>query len=257
MSPRDWASTTPEDIVAAVTTGENPHFTRCVLRRLSVDPVWTPHIIQLIEQRRVEIRSLLSWLARELQPVNYLEVGVRRGFSMAMVAARCPDAALYGFDLWIRNYAGVPNPGPRFVRSELRRLGHRGPVYLVSGNSHRTLAAFLDLPRKTIMQRMSPRPRIPRPARFDLITIDGDHSLLGAHQDLRDTMPFCALGGAVVFDDIAPHAPPEALRAERGADPYAWGDLRGVWHAVQREFPNFRYFDFLEAPGVGLAVRMS
>jgi predicted O-methyltransferase YrrM len=236
---------------------ENLRFTRRVLESLRPDPVWIPRILQRIDRGCIELRSLLAWLARELNPASYLEVGVRRGFSMAMVAARCPDVALYGFDLWIRNYAGVDNPGPGFVRQEIRRLGHRGPIHLISGDSHVTLPRFLRQRRAFWSLRLSGRHR---PHRFSLITIDGDHSILGAYQDLSETMPFCAAGGAVVFDDITPDpatAGPEAVLAERGADPYGWGDLLGVWRAVRERFPDFRFFEFLDAsPGVGLAIRL-
>lgn len=256
-----WATAAPEGLFAAVTDAENRGFTRSVLDRLRPDPIWTGHIASLIDAGNIEIRSLLSWLARRIEPVNYLEVGVRRGFSMAMVAARWPNVTIYGFDLWIPGYGGVESPGPRFVRAELRRVGHRGPVHLLSGNSHQTLAAFLGLNRASRRQRIFSILRYgAAPSSFDLITIDGDHSLLGAYQDLTDTMPFCAVGGAVVFDDISPDlaaVSPEAVRAERGEDPHGWGDLLGVWRAIQREFPEFRYFEYSQnPPGVGLAVRM-
>ncbi len=256
-----WTSISAEALFAAVVDVENLQFTRSVLERLRVDPVWTARIVRQIDAECIEIRLLLSWVAREREPTTYLEIGVRRGFSMAMVAARCPDVAIYGFDLWIPDYAGVENPGPRFVQTELRRLGHRGPVHLVSGNSHQTLPAFLGLPSAPTLQRVRSAIRFRRrPPQFDLITIDGDHSLLGAYQDLTDAMPFCAVGGAVVFDDIVPDTTvvtAEDLRAERGTDPRGWGDLLGVWRAVQQEFPDFRFFEHLESrPGVGLAVRM-
>lgn len=261
MKLSSLASLSPDALFTAVADEDNLRFTRGVLERLQSDPQWTPLIIRQIEAGCIEIRSLLSWLARELNPATYLEVGVRRGFSMAMVAARRPDVTIYGFDLWIPRYAGVENPGPRFVRSEIRRLGHRGSLHLVSGDSRRTLPAFFGLNRASPLQRLRFGLRFRhRPPSFDLITVDGDHSLFGAHQDLIDTMPFCSVGGVVVFDDIVPDpatSTPEALQMERGPDPHGWGDLLGVWHAVQREFTNFRYFEYVRGhPGVGLAVRM-
>ncbi|HLM02429.1 MAG TPA: class I SAM-dependent methyltransferase, partial [Pyrinomonadaceae bacterium] len=196
------------------------------------------------------------WLARELQPKNYLEVGVRRGFSMAVAASRSPETEIYGFDLWLPDYAGVANPGSRFVQSELRKLGYKKKIHFISGDSHQMLPAFFSGGKTgTWKNRLKTfRAAKNRPAEFDLIVIDGDHSLLGAYQDLADTMPHCAVGGAVVFDDILP----EALQREKDEpDPHGWGDLLGVWHAVEKQFPNFRYFEFLsDMPGVGVAVRL-
>ena len=40
-----------------------------------------------------------------------------------MVASSTPKADLYGFDMWVANYAGMENPGPEFVESELREIG--------------------------------------------------------------------------------------------------------------------------------------
>ncbi len=238
---------------------ENQSFVQATLTALSPDSVWRDKILAQVVVARLELRTVLAWLAREMQPQAYLEIGVRRGFSMAMVAARCPDVDIFGFDLWIRDYAGVENPGPRFVRKELRRVGHRGRLHLISGDSHHTVSAFFRYGGASIIDRIrigiaSRR----RPAVFDLMTIDGDHSLLGASQDLMDTMPHCPVSGVVVFDDIAPdRAPPAALEAERGWDPHGWQDLRGVWKAAQERFPNFRFFEYIDhPPGVGMAVRL-
>lgn len=237
-------SATPHDLFQAVADEENRAFVRTVLDALTFDPQWTRRVLAQVAAGGIDVRCVLSWLARELRPGTYLEVGVRRGFSMAVVAARCPEAEIYGFDSWVPRYGGVENPGPRFVQSEMERVGYRKEVHFVTGDSHQTLPAFFRGSHA-----------------FDIITIDGDHSLLGAYRDLLDTLPHCSPGGVVVFDDIAagpPCAPPEALEAERGEDPHKWGDLLGVWRAVQAHFPGFRYVEYLQAPpGVGLAVRIA
>lgn len=265
ISPRDvrfWESVDPAELFRAMAADENRAFVQRTLKTLTYDPVWTDRILEQVGSGSVELRCVLSWLAQEMRPRAYLEVGVRRGFSMAIVAARCPDVEMYGFDAWVRQYAGVKNPGPRFVRRELARIGHRGKLYLVGGNSHRTLPAFFKHPSAPLLDRLRIGiRRMPGPTAFDLITIDGDHSLLGAYQDLVDTMPQCVVGGIMVFDDIAAHlgsAAPSALAAERGLDPYGWGNLLGVWRAVQDRFRQFRYFEYLaHPPGVGVAIRLA
>jgi len=256
-----WKSVEPEYLFQAVADEENRNFVISILQALTPDPLWTARIVEQVDSKRIETRCFISWLARELRPKTYLEVGVRRAFSTAMVAARCPEVEIYGFDLWKRDYAGVPNPGPKFVQSELEKIGYREKVHFVNGNSHRTLPAFFRSRRARFLDRVRVGWKFKRkPEAFDLITIDGDHSLLGAYRDLLDTMPYCRVGGVVVFDDIAPDLSaldPEAAKKEKGDDPYGWGDLLGVWQAVQKEFDNFRYFEYVQnPPGVGLAVRL-
>lgn len=256
MNMNFWLNIEPEELYRQVAAEENLRFVLEIMRALTPDPVWTPLIIEAVEAGRLETRCFVSWLAERLQPKNYLEVGVRRGFSMAMAAARAPETDIYGFDLWLPDYAGVANPGSRFVQSELRKIGYEKKAHFVSGDSHQTLPAFFS-GGKTGTLKMRLKAALAarnRPAEFDLIVIDGDHTLLGAYRDLSDTMPHCALGGAVVFDDILP----EALEREKDEpDPHGWKNLLGVWRAVQKQFPNFRYFEFLtDMPGVGVAVRL-
>ena len=78
-------------------------------------------------------------------------------------------------------------------------------------------------------------------ARFDVITIDGDHSELGAAQDMCDTLPRLAVGGAVVFDDIAHPKHPE---------------LNRVWRELVENDDRFSCWSYRDSGyGVGCAVR--
>lgn len=257
----EWTTLPDEELIARIAAPDNRRRAAATLRSMTPDAHWTDLILRRLEGETdyLDIRSVLAWLAEAIQPRTYLEIGVRRGFSSAMVASRAPDVNLYAFDLWIKDYANSPNPGPDFVAQELRRVGHRGQCRFVSGDSHRTVPEFLRSPRTFLghFQRwLAGRPA--RPDAFDLITVDGDHTLVGALDDLRNVMDACRVGGAVVFDDIAPDVPAEAIRAELGPDPNGHGSLLGVWHAIQREFPQFRYVDYVDqAPGVAFAIRMS
>jgi predicted O-methyltransferase YrrM len=261
-----WRSVDPGRLFQAVAEEENRNHVTSVMKRLTTDPVWTERIVTMVESGQIETRCFVAWLARELQPRTYLEVGVRRGFSMAMVASIASQAEVYGFDLWIPGYFGPDTPSSsfvqsEFVQSEMASLKCHKKVHLITGDSHRTLPAFFGSSRASLWDkaRLAWRFR-QRPTTFDLITIDGDHSLLGAYQDLVDTMTHCSVGGAVVFDDIAPDCStldPEAVARERGEDPHSWHDLLGVWHAVQQKFGDFRYFEYTRnPPGVGLAIRL-
>lgn len=250
-----WQNIEPEELYNQVAADENCQFVLKVMKTLTLDPVWTVPIIEAVESKRIETRCFVSWLARELQPKNYLEVGVRRGFSMAMVAAQSPQTDIYGFDLWMRNYADTPNPGAEFVESEMRKIGYQKKIRMISGNSHKTLPAFFGDKTAGFRNHLKSIWRAEnKPSDFDLLTIDGDHSLAGAYRDLLDVMPHCAVGGAVVFDDIKPDA---FKTDESEADPNGWKNLLGVWHAIRQRFPNFRYFEYIrDLPGVGIAVRL-
>ncbi len=250
-----WQNIRSEDLYREVSAKENLQFVLDVMRILDSDPIWSSPIIESVEAGLIETRCFVSWLARELQPKSYLEVGVRRGFSMAMVAARSRETEIYGFDLWVPDYAGVPNPGPEFVQSEIRKVGYERKVHFFSGDSHKTLPVFFRNKSSRFLDRLKWKWTSQNLlSEFDLMMIDGDHSLVGAYQDLLDCMPHCSVGGAIVFDDIRLGA---LKREEEEEDPHGWTDLLGVWHAIQQRFPNFRYFEYLrDLPGVGVAVRL-
>ena len=160
------------------------------------------------------------------QPRNYLEIGVRRGRSACIVARACPTVNIYAFDLWQQNYAGMPNPGPEFVRAELQRHGHRGDLKFFNGDSHSLLPAFFqDYPELA----------------FDLITVDGDHSAAGAIRDMEDVIPHLSVGGVMVFDDIS-----------HPAHRY----LRDCFRSVMANNPQLRAFEYVDSGyGVAIAIR--
>jgi predicted O-methyltransferase YrrM len=177
--------------------------------------------------RYADLYTTLSALASTLQPRTYLEVGVRRGNSMAMVAAHAPSCQIVGFDLWIENYAGLTNPGKEFVRGQLARVEFAGTADFIDGDSARTVPEFF----RTHPDRY-----------FDLVTIDGDHSDAGATTDLRNVLSRIALGGVVVFDDVV--------------NPAHTG-LRDVWQRTVAADSRFSSWMFDEAGyGVAFAVRV-
>ncbi len=175
----------------------------------------------------LDITNVLYAASELIQPARYLEIGVRRGRSMAMVASACPQVDIVGFDMWIENYAGMPNPGPQFVENEVRKFGHTGRLTLLDGNSHNTVPEFFKENRDE----------------FDLITVDGDHSDEGAMDDLMNILPHLSLGGVVVFDDILHPAHP---------------NLRKVWLSALDKFPGrFNSFEYVELGyGIAIAVRV-
>ncbi len=201
------------------------------LRQLTPDR-WHVLIVEIFEGKLQlgkpfwELCCALNLFARRRAPVKYLEIGVRRGKSMAQVACNSRDCDITGFDAWISTYAHVENPGPDFVAWEMQRLGHRGNLELISGDTQKTLPQF---------------PRNHPEDLFDLAAIDGDHSEEGAMRDLRNVAPRIASGGLLVFDDLTnPNCP-----------------LAGVWKHFQEEFhADFVFYQNLDDhQGTGIAIR--
>lgn len=128
--------------------------------------------------------ALLRELPSEPAP-RLLEIGVRTGY-LAVVFARATAGASH--------YVGadpdvyLPD-GLKRTRRALRQVGRERPELtfeLVAGSSHD--------PR--IRQRLQRMPR------FDLIHIDGDHSLEGKIADLALCRDLLAPGGLVLVDDF-------------------------------------------------------
>ncbi len=141
----------------------------------------------------MDIVSVLYAASAMGQPDNYLEIGVRRGRSACAVVAGCASVDIYAFDMWQEGYANSENPGPALVKAELARFGHTGHLTCIDGDSHKRVPEF-----------MATNPDLT----FDLITVDGDHSIEGAMDDLRNVIPRLRVGGVLVFDDTAnPYCP--------------------------------------------------
>ena len=165
----------------------------------------------------MDLVTVLYAVAEMGQPQSYLEIGVRRGRSACAVAAASPATDMYAFDMWQQGYAGNENPGPALVRSELAKFGYCGNIKFIDGDSHITVPKFLQTNPELL---------------FDCINVDGDHSLNGAWDDLRNVLPRLRVGGVVVFDDTSnPYCPgldevwKDLLRADPGITGYSYAGL--------------------------------
>ena len=169
-----------------------------------------------------DINTVLFGIANNININSYMEIGVRRGRSMSIIAAMHPDARIVGFDMWIQNYVGMENPGPEFVQDQLKRVGYNGQVEFINGDSKKTV----------------PRYHHQNPTRFyDVITVDGDHSKKGAEIDLKNVIPRLKVGGFLVFDDITN---PSHMH------------LKKVWNKIVCNSNRFQSFSFEEI-GYGIA----
>ena len=168
-----------------------------------------------------DILTVLYSISSKIDVEEYLEIGVRRGRSLSIVASNNPSANIVGFDLWIENYAGMDNPGPDFVKKELKKIDYKGKMELIGGNSRYTVPNyFRENPDKY----------------FDLVTIDGDHSTRGARLDIKNVIKRVKIGGIIVFDDI---------------DNPNHRSLKKLWYST---FTNSSRYSTFEFEGIGLGV---
>ena len=173
-----------------------------------------------------DINTLLFSIGNSIKVKNYLEIGVRRGRSLCMIASQCKDLEIFGFDMWIPGYVGVDNPGKEFVINELKKVEYSGKISFIDGDSKKTIPKFFN-----------DNPNL----YFDVITVDGDHSLMGATKDLRNVRDHLKIGGIIIFDDISSHE-----------HPY----LKKVWEKEIKSLNNFYTWEFDDLGlGIAFAIR--
>ena len=199
-----------------------------------------------------DIRIAAHVLSKILKPLTYLEIGTRRGWSLAQVMAETPSVKAYVFDAWHEDYADAPG-SPEFIVDKMQLVIEGVPaIEFIDGNSHDTLPAYFAGEIESDTEN--------RPEMFDLITVDGDHSLLGAWQDLYDVFPHVRVGGAILFDDLEYNGEPplDATQYERPPLPENLTSLRDVWHKMQSLYPNFVFIDCTRLRfQAGIAIRIS
>jgi predicted O-methyltransferase YrrM len=183
-------------IEAAADQLETKKQVRAVLERLAPDPAhgflrdFYSHGIEHFGDawRFLDARCVLTAYARLARPRRYLEIGVRNGMSLCLVAAARPTVDIAAFDLFQPGYGGMAQLGPEHVRAEVAKFGHAGKLDLIAGDSHETVPTYLrEHPETT----------------FDLVFVDGDHSAGGARADLEAVAAALSYGGLIVFDDIS------------------------------------------------------
>lgn len=130
------------------------------------------------------IREALSRVCQGAE--SYLEVGVNEGTSLEVVIAECPTIkSLTLVDMWGFEYGGTGRGNNAHIVELLNRLNYTGETRFMDGNSHDILPQLIK-----------------EGAKFDLVTIDGDHSYEGGEQDLIDGWQLVRPKGWIVFDDI-------------------------------------------------------
>lgn len=191
------------------------------LRKLERDEAYSDLLFKNIESKIIDTRVLIYYLAKVLQPKVYVEIGVRRGWSMACAIAASGNCKFYGFDMWAsEEYAGAKNPGKDFVYSEMRKI-KECDLHLIQGDSHETVKKYLK--ENNIVP--------------SLALVDGDHSLEGALQDLQDVYDCCENGSVIVFDDLITH--PALIR---------------IWNLFMKNNKIKNHVEIKNGPGMGVCV---
>lgn len=176
--------------------------------------------------RYADINTAIYIFSKFLNVENYLEIGVRRGRSMSVFASQSTNANIYGFDMWIPDYAGSENPGESLVKTELSKFDFKGKLTLIDGDSKKTVPSFFKANPDLF---------------FDLITVDGDHSVGGAKRDLKNVIERLKIGGVLVFDDISSQE-----------HPY----LNNLWQRVIKNDDRFYTYEYGDLGlGVAFAIR--
>lgn len=199
-----------------------------------------------------DVRVSVRAAAVAMRPASYLEIGVRRGWSLGQVFDVCPGVHAFACDVWVPDYAGAQGD-PDYVLGKVGGItagGQTQQVTFLNGNSHELLPDFFA----GRLQAQMPA------AGFDLVTVDGDHTLLGAWWDLLDVFPNVSVGGAVIFDDLDNAGDParaDMTSAHDRPDLPPCESLLDVWLALQGRYPNFVFLSPSHSPfATGIAFRV-
>lgn len=216
----------------------NPTYTEATIdtiQAMLMDDVIKPKLLNWLMENMAEgkwvyeLRTALRCLSDVIQPDDYLEIGVRTGWSLAQVVCECPGVHVVACDSWQENYGGVPNPGPDFVVEELRKVCPAfGAIDIDFRNQESRWLKFE--PDET----------------FDLITVDGSHVGYQVIDDMRLAASVLRPNGVIVLDDLV-------ADSDGGPDDItileAWGQFRS----------DHKDWDYIENRGsivpIGIAIK--
>ena len=111
---------------------------------------------------------------------SYLEIGVQEGDSLKEVLACGTILRVVLCDTWGREYGGT---------------GHGNHVHILPMVRGIESVTFLDGESEFEIPHLEET--------FDLITVDGDHSLMGCLKDLQNCWEILRPGGFLVIDDLS------------------------------------------------------
>lgn len=121
---------------------------------------------------------------RQHSPNSYLEIGTREGDSLRAVLDNSPTLSrVVCADTWGGEYGGTGRGSHSHIDEIVSQYGNVVSFRCLDGDSKVTIPQVSD-------------------ERFDLILVDGDHSVDGARADLINVSSLVSPGGFVLLHDI-------------------------------------------------------
>jgi len=149
----------------------------------------------------------LFWYTKNYLPKKYLEFGIRKGYTSALIASINHSVEIYGIDEWDSNEGNKYNRSPAFTSSLLEKNNFQGFAQFVTGDKY---TAFKRL-RQSFIGNMS----------FDLILFRFDIFGNKSIEQLKEVLKFLGDNGALVVT---------------GKDTQLFTN---VWKYIQKEFPEY------------------
>jgi glycosyltransferase involved in cell wall biosynthesis len=135
------------------------------------------------------IHYFLQDFCQELDIKSYFEVGTSEGKSLKEVIKHSKSLERVGScDIWGTTDGGTGRGSHQHVADLVESLGYKGEITFYDGDSHKILP--------TLMHHED------HFEKYDLVLVDGDHTLEGNRQDLIECWPMVKPGGWIIFDDI-------------------------------------------------------
>jgi hypothetical protein len=133
------------------------------------------------------IQPLYDILAECVKGIKrYLEIGVQEGDSLRIAIEHGDLEWITLCDTWGDTYGGTNRGGHGHINDILEEVGFDPGM-----------CEFLDGDSKLLIPTL-----IPHTTPYDLILIDGDHSLLGCLTDMENCWQLLRPGGIMIVDDI-------------------------------------------------------
>lgn len=135
------------------------------------------------------VHDFLAEFCKQRDIESFFEVGTMEGKSLKRVVENSPNLSRVGScDMWQDKYGGTARGNHDHISKMMQALDYTGSVEFFDGDSHKILPEINN--------------KQEHKEQYDLVFVDGDHSLWGNRQDLIDCWPLVKPGGFIIFDDI-------------------------------------------------------